>query len=355
MIDKVQNLIDRYSELEQHLASPEIAADIQRMERLSREYNSLGKKIPLLKEYIQTVSDIEESRLLLKTESDQEFIAMLKDELEKNSDKLPVLEEKVKILLVPEDPLDSKNAILEIRAGTGGTEAGIFAADLFRMYSRYIENHGWKTEILSAHYGDVGSIKEIIFLINGADVYGALKYESGVHRVQRVPQTETQGRIHTSAASVAVFPEADEVEVAIDPGELRIDVYRASGAGGQHVNKTESAVRIVHIPSGITVTCQDEKSQHKNKSKAMKVLQTRLFDKQISEVREKESRQRKSMVGTGDRSAKIRTYNFPQGRVTDHRIELTLYKLEAIMNGDLQELIDALEEAEVNEKIKHTV
>jgi peptide chain release factor 1 len=253
---------------------------------------------------------------------------------------------------VPKDPNDLKNAIMEIRAGTGGIEAGIFAADLYRMYTHYLENKGWSFEVLSSSYGDIGAVKEIIFSVKGEDAYGALKFESGVHRVQRVPQTEAQGRIHTSAASVAVFPEADEVELTIDPSELRIDVFRAGGKGGQHVNKTESAVRIVHLPTGITVQCQDEKSQIKNKSRAMKILTSRLLDAKISEKQAAESATRKTMVGTGDRSEKIRTYNFPQNRLTDHRINLTIYKLDAVMNGDLQEIIDALNLADLNSRLQ---
>ena len=264
------------------------------------------------------------------------------------------LEQQVKRLLVPCDPKDLKNAIVEIRAGTGGTEAGIFGADLYRMYTHFIEQKDWSYEILSSSYGDLGAIKEIIFLVKGENAYGTLKYESGVHRVQRVPLTETQGRIHTSAASVAVFPEADEFEIDINPNELRIDLYCSSGPGGQSVNTTYSAVRIVHIPTGITVTCQDEKSQHKNKSKALKVLQTRLYEKKLAEIEAEESAARKSMVSTGDRSAKIRTYNFPQNRVTDHRINLTLYSLDKIIDGDLQELIDSLSIAEINERIQQS-
>jgi peptide chain release factor 1 len=250
--------------------------------------------------------------------------------------------------------MDFKNAIMEIRAGTGGVEAGIFAADLYRMYTHFVENKGWKLEVLSSSYGDIGAIKEIIFMVSGDEAYGTLKFESGVHRVQRVPQTEAQGRIHTSAASVAVFPEADDIDSSIDPSEIRIDVFRAGGKGGQHVNKTESAVRIVHLETGLTVSCQDEKSQLKNKAKAMKILSSRLFDLRQSEKQAKESASRKIMVGSGDRSEKIRTYNFPQNRVSDHRINLTLYKLDAVINGDLQEIITALAAADLNERIQQS-
>jgi peptide chain release factor 1 len=266
---------------------------------------------------------------------------------------MPQIEETVRRLLVPKDPNDLKNAIVEIRAGTGGTEAGIFAADLYRMYSRFAERKGWALEIMSSSYGDVGAIKEIIIMVSGEGAYGMLKHESGVHRVQRVPQTEAQGRIHTSAASVAVFPEVDEFEVNIDPKDLRIDVYRSTGHGGQSVNTTDSAVRIVHIPTGLIVTCQDEKSQLKNKSKAMKVLQSRLYDLKMNEIEAQEKAARRSMVSTGDRSAKIRTYNFPQGRLTDHRINLTLYKLADIIDGDLQDVTDALAAADISERLKN--
>jgi len=338
--------------LEKLLSEPEVASDPSKVEELGREYNHLRRGLPLLRGYTETVHQLEQARELAATESDEELVALANEEIERYEAQLPALEERIKAFLVPKDPRDFKNAVVEIRAGTGGIEAGIFASDLTRMYTRFAERQGWEDEILSASYGDLGSTKEMVLLIKGANAYGMLKHESGVHRVQRVPQTEAQGRIHTSAASVAVFPEADEVELQIDPKELRIDVYRASGAGGQHVNKTESAVRIVHLPSGITVTCQDEKSQHKNKAKAMKVLQARLYDQKISEMESTERSERRSMVGSGDRSAKIRTYNFPQDRVTDHRINLTLHQLDEILNGGIDELIEALSVADVNERIK---
>ncbi|MBD3239553.1 MAG: peptide chain release factor 1 [Chitinivibrionales bacterium] len=350
--DKIQSVIERYNELERQMGSPEVASDPAQMEKLGREHNNLGKGLPVLEEYLQTASRLDQAREMVSSESDEELRELAREEVEQYEATLPALEERIKEFLVPKDPRDLKNAVVEIRAGTGGVEAGIFAADLYRMYTRYAELQGWQTEVLSASYGELNSIKEIVFMVKGDNAYGLLKHESGVHRVQRVPQTETQGRVHTSAASVAVFPEADDVEVEIDQKELRIDVYRASGAGGQHVNKTESAVRIVHIPTGITVTCQDEKSQHKNRAKAMKVLQARLFDRMLLEQEAKERSARRSMVGTGDRSAKIRTYNFPQDRVTDHRINLSLYKLNEIVNGNMQELIDALSAAEIDERIK---
>lgn len=352
MIEKIQKLIDRHKELEGLLATPEVTGNLKKMEELGREYNQIGKMLPTLQEYLEVSQKVAEAKTLLKTESDQELLDLAHEEIQELEQQLPDLEKKVKVILVPRDPADYKNAMMEIRAGTGGIEAGIFAADLYRMYTSFIENKGWNYEVLSTSPGEMGAIKEIIFMVNGENAYGILKYESGVHRVQRVPQTESQGRIHTSAASVAVFPEADDIEVEIDQNDLRIDVYRSSGPGGQSVNTTDSAVRIVHIPSGITVTCQDEKSQHKNKSKAMKVLKARLLEAKHSEKEAEESASRKSMVSTGDRSAKIRTYNFPQGRITDHRINLTIYRLEDIMSGNIQEIIDALSIADINERVK---
>ncbi|HEX3020090.1 MAG TPA: peptide chain release factor 1, partial [Chitinispirillaceae bacterium] len=321
---------------------------------LGREYNSIHKNIHIFKKYMDTLQSIQDASQLLNNESDPELLELAQEELRNNEHLLPDLEQQVKGLLVPRDPKDLKNAVVEIRAGTGGTEAGIFGADLYRMYTHFIEQKGWSYEILSSSYGDLGAIKEIILLVKGDNAYGTFKYESGVHRVQRVPQTEAQGRIHTSAASVAVFPEADEFEIDVNPNDLRIDLYCSSGPGGQSVNTTYSAVRIVHVPTGITVTCQDEKSQLKNKAKALKVLQTRLYEQKLAEIEAEESAARKSMVSTGDRSAKIRTYNFPQNRVTDHRINLTLYSLDKVINGDLQELIDSLAVADLNERIQQS-
>jgi peptide chain release factor 1 len=355
MIDKVQSVIGQYHELEARMATPEVASDPSQMEKLGRQFRHMGKGMPLLNEYLHTVKNLEQAHELLKSEGQGELAELAREEAAQYEAKLPALEEKVKQFLVPRNPLDIKNALMEIRAGTGGVEAGLFAADLYRMYSRYAEIRGWKVEVMSASHGDLNSIKEIVFMVNGEQAYGALKHESGVHRVQRVPETEAQGRVHTSAATVVVLPEADEVEVQIDPKDLRIDVYRASGAGGQHVNKTESAVRIIHLPTNIMVTCQDEKSQHKNKAAALKVLQARVYDAKVSETEAKERSARRSMVGTGDRSAKIRTYNFPQDRVTDHRINVSLYKLPEIINGNIQELIDALAAADINERLKQTV
>jgi peptide chain release factor 1 len=352
MIDKIKEIINRHKQIEEELSSPGVTGNPSLMEKLGREYRGLKKNIPVYSRYLELMKNLSDNKEMLETETDPDIIEIARQEITQIEQELPQIEEKIKLLLVPKDPNDLKNAIMEIRAGTGGIEAGIFAADLYRMYTHYLENKGWSFEVLSSSYGDIGAVKEIIFSVKGEDAYGALKFESGVHRVQRVPQTEAQGRIHTSAASVAVFPEADEVELTIDPSELRIDVFRAGGKGGQHVNKTESAVRIVHLPTGITVQCQDEKSQIKNKSRAMKILTSRLLDAKISEKQAAESATRKTMVGTGDRSEKIRTYNFPQNRLTDHRINLTIYKLDAVMNGDLQEIIDALNLADLNSRLQ---
>jgi peptide chain release factor 1 len=352
--EKIREILKRHAELETELSQPEVSRDPSKMEKLGREYNSIKKNMPVFRKYLAIVKSIAEAEELLKSESDSGMVALAREELATHEKQLPELEQAIKYLLVPRDPRDLKNAVMEIRAGTGGTEAGIFAADLYRMYTHFCERNGLKIEVLSSSFGDVGAIKEIIFLARGENAYGTLKYESGVHRVQRVPETEAQGRIHTSAASVAVFPEADDVEVKIDPNDLRIDLFCSSGPGGQSVNTTYSAVRIVHLPTGLTVQCQDEKSQQKNKTKALKVLQTRLYEKKLAEVDAAESAARKSMVSTGDRSAKIRTYNFPQNRMTDHRINLTLYRLDSIIDGDLREMIDALALADLNEKIKQS-
>ena len=354
MIEKIENVLKRHKELETELSAPDTASDPSKMEKLGREYNNIGKNIPVYKKYLDIVKSISEAQQIIDTGSDPDLAELARDEIKQYEQEIPELEEKIKYLLVPRDPKDLKNAVVEIRAGTGGTEAGIFAADLYRMYTHFIERKGWGIEILSSSFGDLGAVKEIIFMAKGNDAYGTLKYESGVHRVQRVPLTEAQGRIHTSAASVAVFPEADEFEIDINPNDLRIDLYCSSGPGGQSVNTTYSAVRIVHVPTGLVVTCQDEKSQIKNKAKALKVLQTRLYEKKLAEIEAEESAARKSMVSTGDRSAKIRTYNFPQNRVTDHRINLTLYKLDAVINGDIDDLIDALSLADLNEKIQNS-
>lgn len=352
MKDKILKLQERFEELNKELSNPDVFNDQKRYRELSREHNELNKILEVGNPYLKALQSLEENKEIIKEDSDPDLVALAKEENQELEKTIEELSEKLKILLIPKHPDDHKNAIMEIRAGTGGDEAAIFAGDLYRMYTRYCENHGFKIEVMSSTPSERGGFKEIIFLVDGPDAYGTLKYESGVHRVQRVPETETQGRIHTSAASVAVLPEAEEVDIDIDPNELRIDVFRSSGPGGQSVNTTDSAVRITHLPTGIVVTCQDEKSQHKNKAKALKVLRTRLLDMAKMEQRSAIDAQRKSMVGSGDRSAKIRTYNFPQGRVTDHRIGLTLYKLDRIMEGDLDELIEALQIAARNEQLE---
>ena len=341
MFDKLIGVEERFIDVEKYLSDPQIVQDREAYRKYVREHAELNKIVAAYRRYKQTLQDLEESLELLK-DTDPEIKDLARDEIVKLTREKEKIEDELKALLLPKDPNDEKNVIIEIRAGTGGEEAALFAGDLFRMYSRYAESRKWKVEVLTLHPTGVGGIKEIIGMIQGKGAYSVFKYESGTHRVQRVPTTETQGRIHTSAVTVAVLPEAEEVDVAIDPSEIKIDVYRSTGPGGQSVNTTDSAVRITHLPSGLVVTCQDEKSQLKNKLKAMKVLRARLLDQLISAQNEKRSEERKSQVGTGDRSGRIRTYNFPQGRVTDHRIGLTLYKLESILQGDIDELIDNL-------------
>ncbi|MBO8130309.1 MAG: peptide chain release factor 1 [Candidatus Marinimicrobia bacterium] len=351
--EKINSIIKRYDEISSQLSNPEIASDPEKFKALAKEHKGLFPIVEKGKEYIKLLKQIKEDREILQ-EGDPELKALVKEELAKLEEKEEKLKEELKILLLPKDPNDSRNAVVEIRAGTGGEEAAIFAADLYRMYTKFAEKKGWNIEVLSSNETGIGGYKEIIFLLSGDDIYGTMKFESGVHRVQRVPITETSGRIHTSAASVAVLPEAEDVDIDINPDDLRIDTYRASGHGGQHVNKVETAVRITHIPTGIVVTCQDEKSQFRNKQKAMKILKTRLLQLKQEEQEKELAEKRRSMISTGDRSAKIRTYNFPQGRVTDHRINLTLYKLNEIMDGDLDELIDALRIAYNNELLQQT-
>ena len=354
MRDKIETLRQKYKKLEKQMSEPDFASDLKRLENVSREYTDLRNKMPKLEEYLATLDGIVESEEMIATEDDVEILEMAREELSELKSALPDIEEEVKTLLVPKDPNDFKNCILEIRAGAGGDEAGLFANDLYRMYQYYIESKGWKHEVMSSNYGDLDALKEMILLVTGEGAYGTLKYESGVHRVQRVPKTETQGRIHTSAASVAVLLESDDIEIELKDNDLRVDVYRSGGPGGQSVNTTDSAVRIVHVPTGIQVACQDEKSQLKNKTKAMKILKSRIYDYELSKKQAIESAERKSQVGTGDRSAKIRTYNFPQGRVTDHRINFTAYKLEGVMGGDIQDFIDALAQADLQEKMSVT-
>lgn len=338
--DKLQLFIDRYNEINDLLVSPDILSDIKKMTDLSREQSSIAKIVDAANEYNQIISDIEENKMLL---GDDELADLAKEELKELEQRKPELEEEIKILLLPTDPNDDKNIYIELRAGAGGDEAGLFVADMFRTYIKYAENQGWKTEIMSSSESEAGGYKEMIVLVKGESVYSKLKFEAGVHRVQRVPATETQGRVHTSAITVAIIPEVDDVEIEIRAEDLKMDTMRSSGCGGQSVNTTDSAVRITHIPSGIVVTNQDQKSQHKNREKAMKVLKARLFDMQEQERMEKEGADRKAQVGSGDRSARIRTYNYPQGRISDHRINLTLYRLDVIMNdGLLNEIIDPL-------------
>lgn len=348
LLDKFDN---RFAAIAEELASPGVLTNPSRLKTLSREHRRLEEIHRIGGEYRRILKDMEDARGILADGNDSDMAEMARQELELGEEKTAEIENRLRLLLVPRDPNDDKDVIMEIRAGTGGEEAALFAADLFRMYSRYAENQAWKVEILSNNPTGVGGFKEIICGITGEETYSKLKFESGVHRVQRVPVTESSGRIHTSAASVAVLPEAEEVEIAIKESELKIDVYRSSGPGGQSVNTTDSAVRITHLPTGLVVTCQDEKSQLKNKTKALKVLRARLLDNAMREQQAKIAAERKSMVGTGDRSAKIRTYNFPQGRVTDHRIGLTLYKLQAVIDGDLDDLITALREKEQEENL----
>ncbi|NMB96133.1 MAG: peptide chain release factor 1 [Clostridiaceae bacterium] len=342
MFDKLQKAEYRYEEINQELSDPSVISNNDLYRKLMKEHSELEPIVFKYREYKKIIKDIDEARELLDQQLDKDFREMVQEEFNDAKRKLETVQEELRILLLPKDPNDERNVIVEIRGGAGGEEAALFAGDLYRMYSRYAERNQWKCEILSLNETELGGIKEIVFSIEAKGAYNRLKYESGVHRVQRVPTTESGGRIHTSTATVAVLPEVDEVDVDINPADLQIDTYRASGAGGQHVNKTSSAIRITHLPTGIVVTCQDERSQHKNKDKAMKILRSKLYEiaqeKQESEV----AQNRKSQVGTGDRSERIRTYNFPQGRVTDHRIGLTLYKIEGILDGDLDEIINAL-------------
>jgi peptide chain release factor 1 len=341
MLNKLEEVADRFREVEGLLSDPTVMNDQNRYRALTIEHSELIDVVKGYERCCRIREEVAGSQELLK-DPDAEVREMANAEVSELETELTELEEQLKLMLLPKDPNDQRNVILEVRAGTGGDEAALFAGDLFRMYCRYADRQGWKVELLSTAESEAGGYKEVIALVSGKGVFSRFKYESGTHRVQRVPETEAQGRIHTSACTVAVMPEADDVEVDIDPSDLRIDLYRASGAGGQHVNKTESAVRITHVPTGVVVACQDEKSQHKNKAKAMKVLQSRILDAMQAEQHAKMAADRKSQVGSGDRSERIRTYNFPQGRCTDHRVNLTLYKLDAIMQGDLDEVVDTL-------------
>jgi len=342
LVDKLQQLVARSEELEALMSDPTIISDQNRFRDLSKEYAQLGPVVALFNRYQQLQADQAAAEEML-ADTDAEIRAMGKEEIEALKDSMDEIQLAVRKALIPKDPHDDSNIYLEIRAGTGGDEAAIFVGDLFRMYTKYVDSQGWKLEILSAHEGDHGGYKEIISRIIGTGAYSMLKFESGAHRVQRVPETETQGRIHTSACTVAILPEADEIDaVEINPADLRVDTYRASGAGGQHVNKTDSAIRLTHLPTGIVVECQDERSQHKNRAHAMSLLKARIFDEQQQQQDRERAAERKSLVGSGDRSERIRTYNFPQGRVTDHRINLTLYKLDDVLMGNLSHLIEPL-------------
>lgn len=351
LLTKLGFIADRYAEVGKQIVDPSIISDQQKYTSLMKEYKELEDIVEVYNEYKNVLENIESSRQLLEVEKDIEMRQMAKDEIDSLLPRKQELDEIIKLLLIPKDPEDSKDVIIEIRAGAGGDEASIFAGDLFRMYTKYIEDSGWKMEIAAVNEGTSGGFKEISFSVSGTTVYGVMKFESGVHRVQRVPQTESQGRVHTSAASVAVLPEADEVDIQLNMGDVRKDTYRASGAGGQHVNKTESAVRLTHIPTNTVVECQDGRSQHKNYAQALSVLRTKLYEQEFVKIEKERAANRKSQVSTGDRSAKIRTYNYPQGRVTDHRINLTLYNLNNIINGDIQDIIDALKMAENTEKL----
>ncbi len=350
--NKITSAEERLKEVEKTLENPEVLNNHEKLASLSKEHNNLKTLLDKAQQYKKIMKKIEEDENLIYNSSDEELIEIARQEIEENKEQKKSIENSLKELLIPKDPSDDKNAIMEIRAGTGGDEAALFAGDLYKMYTKYVERMGWKKEILGGNPTELGGFKEIIFSINGENVYGTLKYESGVHRVQRVPSTETQGRIHTSAASVVVLPEAEEVDIHIEPNDIKMDVYRSSGPGGQSVNTTDSAVRITHLPTNLVVTCQDEKSQHKNRAKAMKVLRARLYDLKQKEKEKQTTASRRSMIGSGDRSVKIRTYNFPQGRVTDHRINLTLYKLSEILDGHPDEFIHELQIREKEERLK---
>lgn len=352
MLDKLTIIKQRFDEVSDLIIQPEVMADQQRYIRLSKEYKDLKVLVEKREKYLTFINHISEAEAIMAEGSDTEMLEMAKMQLEEAKNALPLLEDDIKLLLVPKEPEDEKDVVMEIRAGTGGDEASIFAGDLYRMYARYCESKGWKTNIIDLNEGTSGGYKEIHFEVSGEEVYGTLKFEAGVHRVQRVPQTETQGRVHTSAATVMVIPEAEDFEVLIEPKDVRIDYFCSSGPGGQSVNTTYSAVRLTHIPTGVVAQCQDEKSQHKNKEKAFKVLRSRLYDMELAKKQAEAAAKRNSQVSSGDRSAKIRTYNYPQGRVTDHRIGLTLYDLQNILNGDLQKIIDELMLVENTEKLK---
>jgi len=353
MFDKLDDILIRYQQVLEELNDPNVVNDQNHFRKLMKEQNDLNPIVDKYTEYKQVKRNIEDSLEMLETERDEELRELAKEELSEGKSRLGEIEDEIKILLLPKDPMDDKNVIIEIRAGAGGDEAALFAADLFRMYSKYAEGKRWKIDMMSANENGLGGFKEVIFMISGTGAYSKLKFESGVHRVQRVPETESSGRIHTSTVTVAMMPEAEDVDVELDMNDVRIDVFRSSGNGGQSVNTTDSAVRITHIPTGIVISCQDEKSQLKNKDKGLKVLRSRLYDMELEKKRKEAAQNRKNQVGTGDRSEKIRTYNFPQGRCTDHRIKLTLHRLDDIMNGDLEEMIDSLTAADQAAKLSN--
>lgn len=352
LLNKLEAINIRYEQVSEQIVDPEVINDMKRYVKLNKEYKDLQLIVDALNKYKNILGNIENSKEVIETETDREFVDMAKQELDELLPEKEKMEEEIKVLLIPKDEEDSKNVIVEIRAGAGGDEASIFVGDLYKMYSRYIDKRGWKSEVLTVNEGTAGGYKEVSFSIEGEDIYSVMKFESGVHRVQRVPQTESQGRVHTSAVTVAVLPEAEEVDIEIRKDDIKKDTYRSSGAGGQHVNKTESAVRLTHIPTGVVVECQEGRSQIKNMEIAMKVLRSRLYEAEIIKKEQERAAERKSQVSTGDRSAKIRTYNYPQGRVTDHRIGLTLYNLDGVMGGDIDAIIDALKIAENTEKLK---
>lgn len=342
MLDKLENIARRYQEVINELNSPDVASDHNKFLSLIKEQNEISEIVDKYNQYKEVSSDIEETLEILEETDDEEFRELAKEELNESKEKLPQIEEDLKFLLIPKDPNDMKNVIVEIRSGAGGDEAALFATELYRMYARYAERQNWKIDMMSFTENGIGGFKDVVFMLIGKGAYSRMKYESGVHRVQRVPVTESGGRIHTSTATVAIMPEAEDVDMDLDMNDLRVDVFRSSGNGGQHVNTTDSAVRITHIPTGVVVSCQDGKSQTKNKEKAIKVLRTKLYDMELEKIHSKEAEARKSQVGTGDRSEKIRTYNYPQGRVTDHRIKLTLHTLDDVLDGDLDEVVESL-------------
>ena len=353
MFDRLEDLLIRFEEIMSELNEPSVVNDQNRFRTLMKEQNDLAPIVEAYKEYKNCKQNIEDSLAMLEEESDEEMRELAKEELNESKDRMAQLEHQLKILLLPKDPNDEKNVIVEIRAGAGGDEAALFAAEIYRMYVRFAERNRWKTEMISVNENGIGGFKEVIFMITGQGAYSKLKYESGVHRVQRVPETESGGRIHTSTITVAIMPEAEEVDVELDMNDCKFDVFRASGNGGQCVNTTDSAVRLTHIPTGIVISCQDEKSQLKNKDKALKVLRSRLYELELAKKHDAEAEARRSQVGTGDRSEKIRTYNFPQGRVTDHRIKLTLHQLDSVLDGDLYEVIDSLIAADQAAKLSN--